>query len=629
MCAFGIPLTRAIATVTALFAAAGIAVAEPQFDITSVPRIDGATEMIVAGPNVLYVSPETPDETGKKLRALLQSSGWFHFDEPPFEDQDESDFRHQEFIRGGDAINVYVTAAPAKNNRTSVQYSVVAIPAALPIPKDATRIAFSTRQSELNCFSLQKAPELLEFYATELSKTGWQRWTMPNIKMEASKSGAVRTHFVSENKKPLLLKLSPLEDGTTYIALESVTHEEMMVDYTPRTEAPIAKVEAKPAPAPVEAEEDSDEKFAGLVQGLIKEAMKPVAKTGKKEAAEKAPVLPIAALANNTVPLPLPEDAKEIEHDEEDGTLEFHSAANVPSLTAFYREQMKALGWKEKRGVLNSDRLQGLDFSKGKSDRLNFTIHNMSDRVDVTVRGDSLKVADSDSASTSSNTKTSSDQPSSIELPAEPVKQYALSGLEVTEQAGLPVPTPNNSNGRTKSKFFYNAMASVQASVETIVAFYRRELPKRDWKEDAAAASISADAAKLQFTSKEGPAVLKVAHKDGQSNIELTVRQKAQAEASGLMPKAGYVRILFGNIEETPGEITIGGKTFKVKPGERAEDPKLSPSIELKPGKHAFTVKSKGKPAQKDEHQFGADEIWGILIGPGGGLPLPMYQSGD
>lgn len=212
---------------------------------------------------------------------------------------------------------------------------------------------------------------------------------------------------------------------------------------------------------------------------------------------------------------------------------------------------------------------------------------------------------------------------------AQSVKQLTIDELDVTEFAALPVPKPNTSAGSTKSKFFYAAMASLPASVDTIVAFYRRELPKRDITEVANAARISATDATLKFTTKEGPAVLKVAYEDGQANIELTVSQKAKAEASGLMPKAGYVKILFGNIEETPGEITIGGATFKVKAGERAENPNTSPSIEMKPGKHAFTVQLKGKPAHKDEHQFNAGEIWGILIGPGGGLPLPMYQPGE
>lgn len=627
----GIGLTRAIAIaiVTAFCLTATAAIADPKFDITSVPRINGASDLIVAGTNVIYLSPETPEATGKALRALLLVDGWYLFDSPPFEDRDETTFDQQKFIRGADAISVYTVAAPARDNRTSVQYSLIPIAVPLPIPKDATRLGFSMTGQHLEAFSSQKPVELLDYYSAELGKSGWQRWTMPNNKIETAESGNIRAHFVKENQNPLLLTASIAKDGRSYVYLKAVSHEEMMLDYTPKTAATPAKEESVPAQQPEKAESDdnADEKFADLVQGLIKEAMKPVQKPAKKDAAQKAPVVPVAALANNTAPLPLPEDASEIEHDTEDGTIEFHSAANVPSLTAFYREQMKALGWKEKRGVLNSDRLQALDFSKGKADRVTFTIHNMTDRVDVTIRGDSLKTTEA--AASSNDGHATIDQPSSIELPPEPIKQYALSELEVAEQSGLPVPKPNTSSGRTKSKFFYNAMASVQASVETVAAFYRRELPKRDWTEDASATQMSAAAATLHFNSKEGPAVLKVTHKDGQSNIELTVRQKAQAEASGLMPKAGYVRILFGNIEETPGEITIGGKTFKVKAGESADDAKTSPSIELKPGRHAFTVKSKGKPPQKDEAQFGANEIWGILIGPGGGLPLPMYQSGE
>ena len=589
----------------------------------------GFSDVIVAGTNVIYISPETPDATGKALRTLLQAQGWMLFDSPPFEDRDETNYEQQKFIRGGDAISVYTVVAPARENRTSVQYSLIPIPAALPIPKDATRLGFSITGIHLEAFSSQKPAELLEFYVSEFGKSGWQRWTMPNNQLDPAKTDSVRTHFVKDNAQPLLLSVAAAKDGRSYVYLKAVSHDEMMLEYAPKTAAAPVKEEAAPAPTPqaTEGDDNSDEKFTDLVQGLIKEAMKPVPKTEKKEAAEKAPVVPIAQLANNSAPLPLPETATEIEHDGEDGTLEFESSSNVASLAAFYREQMKALGWKEKRGVLNSDRLTTLDFSKAKNERLLFTIHNMSAYVDVSIRGDRLKTAEaktdaSDNAASSSNA-------SSIETPSEPIKQYALEELEVAEAAALPVPKPNNSIGSTKSKFFYSAMATVQASVETIVAFYRRELPKRDIKEDPAAARINGNDATLKFTTKEGPAILKIGHKDGYSNIEITVSQKDKAEASGLMPKPGYVKILFGNIEDAPGEITIGGKTFKVKAGERAEDPNSSPSIELKPGKHAFTVKSKGKPPQKDEHQFNAGEIWGILIGPGGGLPLPMYQSGE
>ena len=623
-------ILRALTRVILAASIATTAAAQTAFDITTVPRMPGFSDVIVAGTNVIYLSPETPDATGKALRALLQAQGWTLFDSPPFEDRDEQSFEQQKFIRGADAISVYTVTAPARDNRTSVQYSLIPLPAALPIPKDATRLGYSMTAPHLEAFSSQKPAELLDFYTAELGKSGWQRWTMPNNKLDPSKADSVRTHFVKDSEKPLLLTASSAKDGRSYVYLKAVSQDEMMLDYAPKAEAPKAEAEAEaapttPPPAAASDEDNTDEKFADLVQGLIKEAMKPVPKAEKK-AEEKAAVVPIAVLANNTTPLPLPETATEIEHDGEDGTLEFESASNVPSLAAFYREQMKAQGWKEKRGIMNSDRLTTLDFSKGKDERLLFTIHNMTRFVDVSIRGDSLKTADAkptatDAAASSSDTTSEASQ--------ESVKQYALDELEVAESAALPVPKPNTSVGSTKSKFFYSAMATVQTSIDTIVAFYRRELPKRDITEDTSAARITASDATLKFTTKEGPAVLKVTHKDGYSNIELTVSQKSKAEASGLMPKAGYVKILFGNIEETPGEITIGGKTFNVKAGERAEDPNSSPSIEMKPGKHAFTVKSKGKPAQKDEHQFNAGEIWGILIGPGGGLPLPMYQTGE
>ena len=614
-------ILRAIANAAfALSASVATVSAETAFDITAVPRVPGFTDVIVAGTNVIYVSPETPEATGKALRTLLQAQGWMQFDEPPFEDRDDANFLQQQFIRGADAISVYAVSAPAMNNRTSVQYSLIPLPAALPIPKDATRLGYSTREPHLECFTSQKPAELLDFYAAELGKSGWKRWTTPNNKEDAE-SGAVRTHFVNDSGKPLLLSAAPAKDGRTYLYLKAVSNEEMMLDYTPKAAAAPAKEQAAPTPTPQTAEpdDDTDDKFADLVQGLVKEALKPAPKPKPAAQETKAETTELAALAGNAAPLPLPETATEIEHDGEDGTLEYQSSSDVPSLAAFYRAQMKALGWKEKRGVLNSDRLTTLDFSKGKDDRLLFTIHNMTQYVSVSVRGDNLKTADAKPTDAAAST----DAPDSA--PAEEaVKQYTLDELEVAESAALPVPKPNNAIGSTKSKFLYSANATVQANIQTIVAFYRRELPKRDFKEDTGA-SISATEATLNFTTKEGPAVLKVTHKDGQSNIELTVRQKAQAEASGLMPKAGYVRVLFGNIEDTPGEITIGGKTFKVKAGEHAEDPKSSPSIELKPGKYAFTVQLKGKPAHKDEAQFGEGEIWGILIGPGGGLPLPMY----
>ena len=622
----GIALARAGFVLMCLALGCTSAGAAEPLDIKSVPRIAGDTEMWTNGDVLLYMSPLDPDQTGKTLRQQLTVDGWTLYDAPPYEKQTEDTFVTQDFKKGPYAISVYVTAAPAKNNRTSVQYGVYPVAEPLPNPKDATELGFSYNKAHLECLSAQSPEQLLEFYRTELAASGWQRWTAPSPPGGKSASGSVRTHFVKENKQPLLLILSPNEQGRTIVYLKGVPHEEMMAEYAPKSK-PAQKVETAP-PAAAEPKDDdegdSDAKFEDLVQGLIKEAMKPVAKAkpAKDDAADQV-VTPIGVLAESTAPIPLPENAEEIDHDGDDGTLEFESKSNVKSLAEFYRTQMKFLGWTEKRG-LDSTRLLSLDFRKIKDSRLQFTIHNMGDRVDVSARGDVLKVAEQAPAPGPSEVRANGDENTSIELPSEAPKETTLNELQAGDKNGLPVPQPNSSSGTLKSKFLYAALASLPASIETVIAFYRNELPKRGWTEDTPAASLKSDAATLKFTTKEGPANLKLTRSAGQTNIELTVRQTALAEASGLMPKAGNVKIMFGNIEDAAGEITINKKTFKVKGGERAEDPK-GPSIELPPGKYSFEVKLKGKPSQKDEAEFGANEIWGVLIGPGGGLPLQMY----
>jgi len=37
------------------------------------------------------------------------------------------------------------------------------------------------------------------------------------------------------------------------------------------------------------------------------------------------------------------------------------------------------------------------------------------------------------------------------------------------------------------------------------------------------------------------------------------------------------------------------------------------------------SIRLPGKPAETDEVEINADEIWGLMIGPGGVLPLRVY----
>jgi hypothetical protein len=43
------------------------------------------------------------------------------------------------------------------------------------------------------------------------------------------------------------------------------------------------------------------------------------------------------------------------------------------------------------------------------------------------------------------------------------------------------------------------------------------------------------------------------------------------------------------------------------------------------PGKYKYSIKLPGRPSESDVVEVGADETWGLMIGPGGVLALQAY----
>ena len=157
-----------------------------------------------------------------------------------------------------------------------------------------------------------------------------------------------------------------------------------------------------------------------------------------------------------------------------------------------------------------------------------------------------------------------------------------------------------------------------------VLGFYRRELGKRDWKEEAKGAVIAADRASVTFATPDGAAVLKLGRKDKETTVSLAVRNPAAATKAGVMPKPGQVKVVFGNMTELEAVVTIAGKTVKIAAGIGVKKPD-GPTLDLKPGKYKVTLKLAGKPAQGDDVDVGADEAWGLMAGPGGVLALNVY----
>ncbi|HXW00003.1 MAG TPA: hypothetical protein VEC93_16405, partial [Anaerolineae bacterium] len=92
------------------------------------------------------------------------------------------------------------------------------------------------------------------------------------------------------------------------------------------------------------------------------------------------------------------------------------------------------------------------------------------------------------------------------------------------------------------------------------------------------------------------------------------------------LPPAGQVRIYFGNFTEGQVVFNIDQKEVKVEVQEPSQDSMEGiPFIDLPPGQHAFTLTIPGEAPSNDQLEVGPDEVWGLMAGPGGALPLQLY----
>jgi hypothetical protein len=82
--------------------------------------------------------------------------------------------------------------------------------------------------------------------------------------------------------------------------------------------------------------------------------------------------------------------------------------------------------------------------------------------------------------------------------------------------------------------------------------------------------------------------------------------------------------ILIGSAVETETTLTINRQTIKVKPGAGQKNTG-GPKLDLRPGTYKATVKIPGKPVFSEDVKIVAGQTWGLLIGPGGILPLQVY----
>jgi hypothetical protein len=387
----------------------------------------------------------------------------------------------------------------------------------------------------------------------------------------------------------------------------------------------VAQVKEAALAARAKAKQEADDKFIGDAMATAKQM---IAADEVRRAAQAANLsdVPPRALADAKTPVPLPENAENVEFNAEEGKLEFDSSSSVKALATFYRESMKAQGWKEQPSVINKSNMVVMEFSKAGK-KLSFTAMQMVPIVNVSADGSGLVMAspklDAEStqsqASQSQASNISDDMPVAADLEAEPdsalpvPKQHILSALAAGKLPGSETP------------FRRELAASVPAELNSVLAFYRSELTRRGWKESAERAIVKPDQVQLVFSSPGGPAILKFGRSNGETTINLAQKIPAAAAKGDVMPKPGQARLMFSNLGDSDAVLTINKQTIQIAAGAGGPHAK-GPTLELLPGKYQYSLKVGGSPARNDTVELAADDAWGLLMAPGGDvMPLQVY----
>ena len=493
--------------------------------------------------------------------------------------------------RRADRTNVEIKVAPfALPQELAADSDIFGLPRPKPT-KTSGGTGGATRQ-ELHAHVIAEVGTVLAFYRRELAARQWKEEAQGAV---VSPDEIVLTY--TSAKGTAVLKLGHKYDLTAVSLVHQMTK-------------PVARNE----PA---AKDDSIEAMMRQAQQLMREATSD-ARAGMKAPAvapgAQAPAEPLRALAGKDVPVPLPEGAEDIEFDS--GRLEFSSAASVKAVADFYRSTMKQQGWDAQPSVINNANMAVLNFSKA-SKAVSFTIMKMGDKTNVTADGSALKVA----AIRPATPAAAPADKAAVDTTSQPA---TADDLIAEESGGLPMPKRHTMSEGTKTPFRRELNTNVPLNLADVLGFYRRELGKLNWKEESKGAVIAADHAVIAFTAPTGPALLKLGRKDGETTVKLTVKDPGAAEKAGILPKAGQVKIIFGNINPAEAALTFNNRTIKVAAGAGTKAPD-GPTLDLAPGKYKYSIKLPGRPPQNDDVEVGADEIWGLMIGPGGVLALQAY----
>jgi hypothetical protein len=474
--------------------------------------------------------------------------------------------------------------------------------AGLPRPKPAPSargVGSSTSdRRQIDVAVIAELAPVLAFYRRELAARNWQ---------EASDGAVVAADNVvlnfSSAEQTATLKLSRKYDMT-------------LVNLVTQVKDSVLAARAK-------AKKDTDDNFFKNAEATAKQM---IAADEVRRAAQAANLsdAPLHALADDTRPVPLPENAENVKFDGGKGQLEFDSGSSVKAIAAFYRGALKSQGWKEEPLGINKPNMVTMDFSRaGKA--LSFTAMQMGPKVNVSADGSGLVMANAKMAGKPAAT--------GAQASGEPAAKAADQVLEADADSALPVPKQHTMSSIGTGKvpgsnapIRKELEASIPAELNNVLGFYRTELGKLGWKEATEGAVVKPDQVQLAFVSPDGPATLKLGRSNGETSVNLAQKYPAVATKADFVPKPGQAKLVFGNLGGGEATVSINKQTIRIAGGAGGPQSPKPPMLDLPPGKYQYTLKVAGGPARSNQIEIDAGDTWGLMVAPSGDvLPLHMY----
>jgi hypothetical protein len=338
------------------------------FDVSELPRVSGA-ELTYAGPtSTIYVAPGSVEEAADAVAATLAAEGWQAYSDPFSRSAANAQMRIMTFKKGPQAINAFVTIAPAQNDATSVTYTAVALANDLPFPKGGAEIGFAPERPHLRALSEEDVAPLLDFYRTEMGALGYRPWAeKPD---QISDTSAV-AFFTRDDDQILVLSLARNDTGSTRIDISPTRAALLTAEIEPEAQSEAS--EQTKAQAKAEASErhqDLSAEINALVEAELGKALgdlqqslgaaRPPAAQAEDEGAADEPQAAVAEQFSGddlTVedvagyPVPKRRTSSGSESTQYRVTVNATVPMDVETMLDFYRRELVKLGWSEGQGA--------------------------------------------------------------------------------------------------------------------------------------------------------------------------------------------------------------------------------------------------------------------------------------